>query len=315
MPNSQHSNVPRLWEGHPKADVWPRAAGLSLCLASPSLLTCANQKEHSVPEVQVVLAKWCPRVPVLDRNHRSKSEIHWPEILCTKAVCVSNSGGQTFVPGGCLVLYDSLFWNEAFPPTLLPPSFTFRKVRACFYLFSLLFFPSQVFFGKTWHRFLESDSSSDPWRLSSSLLGHGPSFTAPKPILFLALKLHLLQFHAWHPSCSCWKKICCFFSPACCCLVPRVSLLIPFGVPKATLFCIGFLGGSRFKNICLKSMLLEGEEDPVRALGAVCADVSWRAEIGFAFLGLVFATAQQEGFQCPGKSERVGSDKYRSGQY
>lgn len=40
-----------------------------------------------------------------------------------------------------MLLHDSLFWNEAFTPTLLPPSFTFRKVRACFYLFSLLFFP------------------------------------------------------------------------------------------------------------------------------------------------------------------------------
>lgn len=57
-----------------------------------------------------------------------------------QAVCVLNAGGQPFVPGGCLLLYDSLFWNEASPPTLLPPSFTFRKVRACFYLFSLLFF-------------------------------------------------------------------------------------------------------------------------------------------------------------------------------
>lgn len=103
----------------------------------------------------------------LDRNHRCESEKHWPEILRIKALCVLNSGGQTFVPGGCLLLYDSLFWNEAFPPTLLPPSFTFRKVSACFYLFSLLFFSSQVFFGKAWHRFLESDSCSDPWRLSS----------------------------------------------------------------------------------------------------------------------------------------------------
>lgn len=99
----------------------------------------------------------------LDRNHRCESEIHWPEILCTKL----NSGGQTFVPGGCLLLYDSLIWNEASPPTLLPPSFTFRKVRACFYLFSLLFFPSQVFFGNPWHSFPESDSCSDPWRLYS----------------------------------------------------------------------------------------------------------------------------------------------------
>lgn len=73
----------------------------------------------------------------LDRNHRCESEKHWPEILRIKALCVLNSGGQTFVPGGCLLLYDSLFWNEAFPPTLLPPSFTFRKVSACFYLFSL----------------------------------------------------------------------------------------------------------------------------------------------------------------------------------
>lgn len=41
------------------------------------------------------------------------------------------------------------------------------------------------------------------------------------------------------------------------------------------------------------------------AFGAVCARVSWRAEIRFDFLGLffglLFATAQQEGFQCPGK--------------
>lgn len=51
----------------------------------------------------------------------------------------------------------------------------------------------------------------------------------------------------------------------------------------------------------MKPILLEGEEDPARVLGAVCAGVSWRAEIRFAFLGLVFATAQQEGFQCPGK--------------
>lgn len=29
MLNSQHSNVPWLWEGHQKAGVWPRAAGLS----------------------------------------------------------------------------------------------------------------------------------------------------------------------------------------------------------------------------------------------------------------------------------------------
>lgn len=48
-------------------------------------------------------------------------------------------------------------------------------------------------------------------------------------------------------------------------------------------------------------MLLDGEEDPARALGALCAGVSWWAEIRFAFLGLVFASAQQEGFQCPGK--------------
>lgn len=82
------------------------------------------------------------------RNHEHESEIYRPEILHIKAVCVLNSGGQTLVPGRCMLLYDSLFWNEAFTPTLLPPSFTFRKVRACFYVFSLLFFPSQVFFGK-----------------------------------------------------------------------------------------------------------------------------------------------------------------------
>lgn len=139
-----------------------------VCLASPSLLTCANQKEHSVPEVQILLAKWSPKVPVVPWQ---KPQV-WVRTTLTRnpvcqAVCVLNSGGQTFVPGGCLLLYDSLFWNEASPPTLLPPSFTFRKVRACFYLFSLLFFPSQVFFGKPWHRFPESGCCSDPWRLSS----------------------------------------------------------------------------------------------------------------------------------------------------
>lgn len=134
-----------------------------VCLASPSLLTCANPKEHSVPEVQMLLSKWSPKVPVVPwqkpqvwvRNTLARNPVY-------QAVCVLNAGGQPFVPGGCLLLYDSLFWNEASPPTLLPPSFTFRKVRACFYLFSLLFFPSQVFFGKPWHRFPESDSCSDP---------------------------------------------------------------------------------------------------------------------------------------------------------
>lgn len=36
-----------------------------VCLASPSLLICANQKEHSVPEVQILLTKWSPKVPVV----------------------------------------------------------------------------------------------------------------------------------------------------------------------------------------------------------------------------------------------------------
>lgn len=164
---SQHSSVPWLWEGHQKADVWLRTAGLSLpgFTISPDLqikksIQCLKCKYYWLSDLPRSL--W-----FLDRNHRCESEIHWPEILCIKAVCVLNSGGQTFVPGGCLLLYDSVFWNEAFPPTLLPPPFTFRKVRACFYLFSLLFFPSQIFFIKAWHRFLESDSCSDPWRLSS----------------------------------------------------------------------------------------------------------------------------------------------------
>lgn len=75
-------------------------------------------------------------------------------------------------------------WIEAFTPTLLLPSVTFRKVRTCFYLFSLLFFPTQVFFGNAWHRFPESDSHSDPCRLLKVVcLDYSPSSTAPFPSL------------------------------------------------------------------------------------------------------------------------------------
>lgn len=61
-----------------------------------------------------------------------------------------------------MILHDSLFWNEAFTPTLLPPPFTSRKARSCFNFFSLFFFPSQVFFGRAWHRLSELDSHSEP---------------------------------------------------------------------------------------------------------------------------------------------------------
>lgn len=133
------------------------------------------------------------------RNHRHESEVHLPEILRIKAVCVLNSGGQTFVPGGCMLLYDSLFWNEAFTPTLLPPSFTFRKVRACFYLF----FP----LGFSLERLGICSQSQMPTLIPAGCLGlspnYSPSFTSPKLFLFPDLELRLLQFHAWHPSCSC----------------------------------------------------------------------------------------------------------------
>lgn len=48
--NSWHGNVPWLREGHQKGDTWPRAAGLGLCLAWPTLLTCANQKDIQCPK-------------------------------------------------------------------------------------------------------------------------------------------------------------------------------------------------------------------------------------------------------------------------
>lgn len=56
-----------------------------VCLASLSLLTCANQKEHSVSEVQIYWLSDLPRsLWFLDRNQRCESEIHWLEIPCTK---------------------------------------------------------------------------------------------------------------------------------------------------------------------------------------------------------------------------------------
>lgn len=143
------------------------------------------------------------------RNHRHESEIHLPEILRIKAVCVLNSGGQTFVPGGCMLLYDSLFWNEAFTPTLLPPSFTFRKVRACFYLF----FP----LGFSLERLGMCSQSQMPTLIPAGCLGlsarlqsqlyitkafplPGPRIAfAPVPCLASILQL---------------LKGCCFFSPA-----------------------------------------------------------------------------------------------------
>lgn len=47
-----------------------------------------------------------------------------------------------------MILHDSLFWNEAFTPTLLPPPFTSRKAKSCFYFFGLFFFPLSGFLWK-----------------------------------------------------------------------------------------------------------------------------------------------------------------------
>lgn len=100
-------------------------------------------------------------------------------------------------------------------------------------------------------------------------------------------------------------KACYFFSPAWYC----VWFLEP--VPWSHLEhsnhpVLHWVPGtqSRFKNVCVKPILLEGEEDPARALGAFCSSVSWRGKIrlfSWAFLCLVFITAQQKGFQWPGK--------------
>lgn len=52
-----------------------------------------------------------------------------------------------------------------------------------------------------------------------------------------------------------------------------------------------------------EACVVGGEEDPVRALGAVCADVFWRAEIRFGFLGLFLAWSlpNRRGFSVQGK--------------
>lgn len=70
-----------------------------VCLASPSLLTCANQKEHSVLEVQIVLAKWSPKVPV----------VHWQK----PQVWVRNTLTRNPVYQSCLCL--KFWWTDLCP--------------------------------------------------------------------------------------------------------------------------------------------------------------------------------------------------------
>lgn len=97
-------------------------------------------------------------------------------------------------------------------------------------------------------------------------------------------------------------KACYFFSPACC------SLLIPFGAPKLPCFALSSWDSELVQKHLFEARLVGGEEDPGGSWSCLCwCSMEGRNQIGFswAFFGLVFPTAQQEGFQCPGKVVRV----------
>lgn len=160
-----------------------------------------------------------------------------------------------------MLLYNSLFWNEVFAPTLLPPSFTFRKGKACFYLFSLLFFPlSQIFFAKAWQRFPESDSHSDPCRLSArarSQLDSTEVFPLPgfkiafASVPHLASILQLLKVLFLQPSLMLY-------------LVPSASPFIPFGVPKPPCFALGSWDTEQVRKCLCKAHVVGGRREPCR---------------------------------------------------
>lgn len=153
--------------------------------------------------------------------------------------CISKLFVSSILVGRPLSLEDvhrcmiHWFWNEAFTPTLLPPSFTFRKVRACFYLLSLFFlrfslerlgigFPSQI----------PTLIPAGCLRLSArprSQFCNTKAFPFPgltsafASVPHLASILQLLK--AYH-----------FLTP---CLVPRAGPLIPLREPKP---CNSFMG-------------------------------------------------------------------------
>lgn len=88
-------------------------------------------------------------------------------------------------------------------------------------------------------------------------------------------------------------------------LVPRASPSIPFGAPKPPCFAWGSWDSEEVQKHLFEAHVVGGEEDPARALGAVCASVSWRAEIRFDFLGLFLAWSlplpNRRGFSVQGK--------------
>lgn len=224
-----------------------------------------------------------------------------------KAVCVLNSDGQTFVPGGCMLLYDSLFWNEAFTPTLLPPSFTFRKGSACFYLFSLLFFPPLRF---SLQRLGIGFQSQIPTLIPAGCLGLSARARSqldstkvfPLPglkIVFasvphLASILQLLKVLFLQPNLMLY-------------LVPKASPFIPFGAPKPPCFALGSWDTEQVGKCLCKAHVVGGRREPYkgsRSFLCLCfMEGKNQAFFSWTFLCLVFLTAQQKGFRWPGSWE------------
>lgn len=89
-----------------------------------------------------------------------------------------------------------------------------------------------------------------------------------------------------------------FLHPACC------QSLDPIWSTQTTLFCMGFLGlrvGSKtplWSPCCWRRGSCEGSWSCLCWCFLEGRNQNW---FFWAFLGLVFATAQQEGFQCPGR--------------
>lgn len=142
----------------------PRAAGLSPPGFSPSSDLC-NPKRARRALAKSSIGCMISKGPFV-RDAVGLNQNYPEGKYCTSKLFVSDIAvGRPLSLEDVHCYMTHFIWIEAFTPTLLLPSVTFRKARTCFYLFSLLFFPTQVFFGNAWRRFPESDSCSDPCRL------------------------------------------------------------------------------------------------------------------------------------------------------
>lgn len=158
------------------------------------------------------------------------------------------------------------------------------------------FSPSQIFFGKAWQRFPESDSHSDPCRLSARARSQLDS-TKVFPLPGLKIAFYSSSMPGIHPATV--ESVISSAQPDAVSSSQSQSFY-PIWSAHTTLICFGFLGHRASLKMSVQCHVVGGRREPWEGSWSF---LCWcfmegknQALFSWTFLCLVISTAQQKGF-------------------